>query len=494
MIAIYARQSIEKKDSISIETQIEMAKREIHDEPFEVYQDSGFSGKDVKRPAFAKMMKQVSEGTIEKVIVYKLDRVSRSLSDFSNFMDILNAHNVSFVSHTEKFDTSTPVGKAMLYVVVVFAQLERETIAERVKDNYYARVKNGAWGGGPAPYGYDLQKTIVNGKKATILVPNDDLENVQLMFDTYMKDGASLASVQRVLSEKGILSAKGVPFASPKLSSILKSPSYVKANISIYNFYRTKGVIMANDVDEYNGSKSCIMVGNRCANERKYNDVTDHLLALASHEGVIDPDDFLFVQHKLSQNKQIKNTYKGKYSWLTGLVKCGHCGYSFSVRHGSTKEGKTPYFSCSGKYVYKCCDTNETYRVRDVEKTVEDMLTQKSMEYELESKIKPPVVNKDIQKKIVEIDAKIQNLIYNLEESSSVSMKYISSRIDALHVEKAELLEQYNATLAQNKERREFPFSPKEWPTLGMAERSVIARTIIAKVILDEKSVHILYK
>ena len=141
MVAIYARQSVDKKDSISIESQIEYAKREVFSEECKIYQDSGYSGKNTNRPAFSEMMRDIHAGQIEKVVVYRLDRISRSIVDFADFIEILESGGISFVSATEKFDTSTPMGRAMLYIIVVFAQLERETIAERVRDNYYARVR-----------------------------------------------------------------------------------------------------------------------------------------------------------------------------------------------------------------------------------------------------------------------------------------------------------------------------------------------------------------
>lgn len=121
MIAIYARQSVEKKDSISIESQIEYAKREVFSEDFKIYQDSGYSGKNTNRPAFHEMMADVQSGRIEKVVVYRLDRISRSILDFADFINILESNHISFVSATEKFDTSTPMGRAMLYIIVVFA-------------------------------------------------------------------------------------------------------------------------------------------------------------------------------------------------------------------------------------------------------------------------------------------------------------------------------------------------------------------------------------
>ena len=265
MVAIYARQSVDKKDSISIESQIEYAKREVFSEECKIYQDSGYSGKNTNRPAFSEMMRDIQAGQIEKVVVYRLDRISRSIVDFADFIDILESSGISFVSATEKFDTSTPMGRAMLYIIVVFAQLERETIAERVRDNYYARVRKGAWGGGPAAFGFDLVRTTIDGKKATICQPNESISVVQRIFELYSRPHTSLADVQKQLIHDGVLSSGGVNFDNVKLSSILKNPAYVRADISIYNYYKAKGAIMANEPEEFDGEHGCILVGKRDA-------------------------------------------------------------------------------------------------------------------------------------------------------------------------------------------------------------------------------------
>lgn len=148
LIAIYARQSVEKEDSISIDSQIEMCTYEAKGEAFLIYTDKGFSGKNTNRPEFQKMMQDIKTGRkgITKVIVYKLDRISRSILDFSNMMDTFGRLGVEFSSATEKFDTSTPMGRAMLNICITFAQLERETTQQRVKDNYISRSQKGFYG------------------------------------------------------------------------------------------------------------------------------------------------------------------------------------------------------------------------------------------------------------------------------------------------------------------------------------------------------------
>ena len=122
--AIYARQSVDKKDSISIESQIEFCKYELKGGNCKEYKDKGYSGKNTERPQFQQLMRDIESGLVRKVVVYKLDRISRSILDFANMMELFQQYNVEFVSSTEKFDTSTPMGRAMLNICIVFAQLE----------------------------------------------------------------------------------------------------------------------------------------------------------------------------------------------------------------------------------------------------------------------------------------------------------------------------------------------------------------------------------
>ena len=142
-IAIYARKSVFREDSISIESQIEMCKFEARGEECLVYSDNGYSGKNTSRPEYQRMIKDIIDKKINKVIVYKLDRISRSILDFSKMMDLFQIHGVDFISATEHFDTSSPMGRAMLNICIVFAQLERETIQQRVIDAYASRSTKG---------------------------------------------------------------------------------------------------------------------------------------------------------------------------------------------------------------------------------------------------------------------------------------------------------------------------------------------------------------
>ena len=177
MNAVYTRQSLDVKDSLSIESQLDACLNENGSAEYRHYNDKGYSGKNTERPAFQQLMADVRKGTIERVIVYRLDRLSRSLLDFAEMIDVFKKKDVEFVSCREKFDTSTPIGNAMLSIIMVFAQLERETIQMRVKDNYATRMERGAYDG-VAPYGFDKAITKVGDKQVHTLDVNLSLIHI----------------------------------------------------------------------------------------------------------------------------------------------------------------------------------------------------------------------------------------------------------------------------------------------------------------------------
>ena len=196
--AIYARQSVDKKDSISIESQIEFCKYELKGGNCKEYTDKGYSGKNTDRPKFQELVRDIKRGLIAKVVVYKLDRISRSILDFANMMELFQQYNVEFVSSTEKFDTSTPMGRAMLNICIVFAQLERETIQKRVTDAYYSRSQRGFKMGGKAPYGFHTEPIKMDGINTKKLVVNpDEAANIRLMFEMYAQPTTSYGDITR---------------------------------------------------------------------------------------------------------------------------------------------------------------------------------------------------------------------------------------------------------------------------------------------------------
>ena len=173
-IAIYSRKSKFTGKGESIGNQVELCKDYIRThygdraaESSIIYEDEGFSGGNLNRPGFRKMMEAAKERKFKMIIVYRLDRISRNISDFSGLIEELSHLDIAFVSIKEQFDTGTPMGRAMMYIASVFSQLERETIAERIRDNMHELAKTGRWLGGITPTGYgseSIKSVTVDGK------------------------------------------------------------------------------------------------------------------------------------------------------------------------------------------------------------------------------------------------------------------------------------------------------------------------------------------
>ena len=141
---------------------------------YTIFEDAGYSGKNTDRPAFQKMMMQIRNGMYSHLLVWKIDRISRNLLDFAQMYEELKMLGVTFISRNEQFDTSTAMGEAMLKMVLIFAELERKTTAERVTATMISRANDGTWNGGRVPFGYDYNKETqtfsVNGDESFIVL------------------------------------------------------------------------------------------------------------------------------------------------------------------------------------------------------------------------------------------------------------------------------------------------------------------------------------
>lgn len=502
MIAIYARQSVDKKDSISIESQIDFCKKEFEEgQAYKTYIDKGFSGKDTNRPAFENMMNDIKAGQIEKVIVYKLDRITRSTLDFANIIHTFRKHNVEFISSTEKFDTSTPIGKAMLNIIMTFAELERETIQQRIKDNYYTRGKRGFFTGGRVPYGFNKVETKVDGKKTSMFEPNpEQMHYVIEMYEMYANTNTSLGKISNYLNENNIPAPNGGNWDSNKVSRILHNPVYVRADADVYQYYKNKGCIISNDISDFIGTNGCYLFGKREANERKYTKVKNHVLALALHEGIIDSKTWLLCQYKLDNNKQIKNDGKGKYTWLSGVAKCGYCGYAVSVikkGHGINYK----YFNCRGKTNLKICKGHSRpIKVDDVEKIVEERILKKVEQLKnvtINEETKENIKINKIKIQIVNIDKKIENLISKIEEANQITMKYINERLEKLDKEKNALLQEIQKLILENSKNislNDMFEKIDNWGNLDLEEKKQVCKSVINKVYIKDDEISIDWK
>jgi len=193
------------------------------------YADGGFTGGDIDRPALQRLLDDVRSGKVDVILVYKVDRLTRSLADFAKLVELFDQHNVSFVSVTQQFNTTTSMGRLTLNILLSFAQFEREVTSERIRDKIAASKRKGLWVGGMVPLGYDA-------KDRKIWVNEEEAERVRIIFRRYLELG-SLAHLMGDLRRQGIVTklrtlrsgktVGGVPFTRGGMSYLLRNRFYL---------------------------------------------------------------------------------------------------------------------------------------------------------------------------------------------------------------------------------------------------------------------------
>jgi len=333
--AIYTRVSTSEgleQEFTSLDNQRESAESYIQSQKAEGwialpehYDDGGFTGANTDRPALQKLIEDIKAHRISCVVVYKVDRLSRSLLDFSQLLEFFDQNSVTFVSVTQHFNTQNSMGRLTLNILLSFAQFEREIISERTRDKMGAARRKGKWIGGCVPLGYDLDK--VNHK---LLVNLEETKIVREIFDLYLKE-KSLLSVAKILNSKGYKTkvrkladgkqGGGVKFSSTSIEKILK------------NSYYTGKV--------------------------KYQNV----LYPGEHERILDDETFMKVQDAMHTNPSKFRSHPPigkKFGLLSKILRCKACDSSMYIAH-SVKDGKMRYshYVClnASKRGYQECPT-----------------------------------------------------------------------------------------------------------------------------------------
>lgn len=183
------------------------------------YDDGGISGGTLERPALQRLIANIEAGRIDVVVVYKIDRLSRSLMDFAKLVDLFDRHDVTFVSVTQSFNTTTSMGRLTLNILLSFAQFEREVTGERIRDKIAASRKKGMWMGGNPPLGYDVRdrKLVVNA---------DEAATVRMIFERFLTVGSATV-LSKNLAAEGVSSKRGKPINKGYLYKLLKNQVYI---------------------------------------------------------------------------------------------------------------------------------------------------------------------------------------------------------------------------------------------------------------------------
>ena len=341
VIAIYSRKSKYTGKGESIGNQVDLCREYIRlhygdaeAEKAIVFEDEGFSGGNIIRPAFQRMMEGIEKNEIKMMVVYRLDRASRNVGDFSVMMKKLERKGVAFISIREQFDTGTSMGRAMMMIASVFSQLERETIAERIRDNMHELAKTGRWLGGNTPTGYQseaVKSVSVDGKVKKAcklkLIP-EEAEIVKTIFDLFTQTG-SLTNTEAELLKRRLLTKNENQFTRFSIKSILQNPVYMIADEEAFEYFRLKDSDVFSSREEFDGVHG-ILAYNRTDQEKGkatvFNPVNEWIISVGKHPGIIPGKVWVAVQDNLERNKsKAYRRPRKNEALLTGLVFCA-CG------------------------------------------------------------------------------------------------------------------------------------------------------------------------
>lgn len=328
--AIYTRVSDEEQltsDFTSLDSQREYAENYIKSQEAlgweiypEKYNDPGYTGGNMDRPGLQKLLADARRGKFNVVVIYKIDRLTRSLRDFGKMWELFEKYNISFVSITQKFDTTTSMGRLMLHILLSFAQFEREINSERTRDKKMASAKKGKWLGGYPMVGFDL-----NRETKKIVVNKKEVKQVEFMFKTYLKEKSCLKAAN-IINAKGYRAKAWITKKGRHMGGRLFTKTSLKDHL-----------------------KNPIYIGKIRYKDTWYD---------GEHPAIINRELFDQVQHHITKNGKLKHSpYKTVRNncLLTGLVRCTYCGSKMTASASRSKNGK--YF-----LYYRCTKVNKMDR------------------------------------------------------------------------------------------------------------------------------------
>ncbi|OSM04178.1 recombinase family protein [Magnetofaba australis] len=272
------------------------------------YDDGGFSGGNMERPALKRLMADIEAGQVDIVVCYKVDRLSRSLLDFSQLIEVFERHGASFVSITQQFSTTTSMGRLTLNMLLSFAQYEREVIAERIRDKVAASKRKGMWMGGVPPLGYDVvdRKLVINEEEAQL---------VQHIFKRFTQVG-SVTSLVQELNDAG-----------------RRTKSWTTQSGRV----REGGKFDKNSL--YRMLKNRIYLGEIVHKEESFP---------GEHVAIIQPQQWQRVESILAENAHQRANQSRSQSPapLKGILRCGHCNRAMKPSHTRKKGKQYRYYTC----------------------------------------------------------------------------------------------------------------------------------------------------
>ena len=486
--AIYGRQSIDKKDSISIESQFEFCRYELKGGEGKEYKDKGYSGKNIERPDFQRLLQDIRLGLIKRVIVYKLDRISRSIVDFAKLMELFKQYDVEFVSCTEKNLILPPrwAGRCSISALSLPSLNVRASRCVCRTLSIPGVPKATIWG--RTPYGFDTEPIVMDGIKTKKLVENAEMDFAELMFQMYAEPGNSYGDITRYFVKHSIkVYDKALQRAF--ISKLLRNPVYVQADMDIYEYFKAQGVKIESPPEMFTGDNSCYLYQGREGEEP--------ILVIAPHQGRISSQLWLTVQRKLSQNTSFQNGRKCHNTWLAGKIKCGRCGYALV---GLRAQNGVVYLRCKQRAENGSCEGAGTLTAQSMEAFVYGEMVKKMQKFHTlkggkEQSYNPKLTAARVA--LAKTESEIEKLLDTLSGANPLLLQYANNRIEELDAERQKQLKLVADLTANSVSASQIDSITgylDDWESVSFDDKRKVVDILISQIDATSESVTIHWK
>lgn len=515
-IGIYPRKSVYRDNSDSVSVQIQLCKDyadiifKDKDIEFKIYdKDEGFSGKNMNRPSFQELMEDVRNNVLDVVMVYKLDRISRNVQEFSAMYEVFQQHDVSFVSVKESFDTTTPMGRTVMYILAAFAQLERENTSERVADNMKALGASGKWTGGKLPTGMtSVRRQIGEKEHSYLVVDNETIWLVKLLYEL-INQGYPITRIERYCRDHSIKSQTGRYLGSSKIHNILTNPVYCQNSIEAYYYFQDLGCTLP-DPSLFDGTKGLIGYGKTKTGKQSQRAQvkSEWTISIGIHDYVIPATVWIAAQKRLGVNKMY-HTAKYDCGILKGVIRC-KCGARMDIRTYFKNGIRFSYYYCANMARQGAAKCDSGYvRIEEVEDAFLKQLRMIRLNpegFKLRSDSTGTLQSAaSIKEDLKRLQASIDNLTSALMNAmDSAASSYIVAKIEELdknkqvlekNLRQASLQESADKSLQETETEiyNNICYLLDNFDSIEYSAKNEMIRRIIKKCILDGKNLSIVF-
>lgn len=438
--AIYRRVSteIQKEEGFSLEAQKMRLEAFAESQGWTIvddYSDEGYSAKNMDRPQLQRLITNIKKKKFDVVLVYRLDRFVRSVTDLHELLKLMDEYDVKFKSSTEVFDTTSATGRMFITIIATLAQWERETIAERVYEAMAKRSEKGLRNGGKAPYGYDS----IDGN---LIKNNEEAQWVKFIFDEYRTHGSR--NIAKKMNARGLRTRSGDAWSDQAIRYILRNPIYS-------GYYRWGYETFTNGKRKKTGEEIISPIDQE------------------GFEPIITKKEWDDTQKNL-ESRYTSAAFRSENHYpFSGVGRCAKCGKFFTgSKRGRKSGGEYRFYKCQGRFNYGICDV-QTISEESMEKTFIEALELAEVTPEIEIEKKPKLAYDELMKKMEKVKTKKERL-RELYIDGDITKDMYNKRLKKIMEEEKELailLEEENEEISEQEIREVLKQIKNEWHNLS---------------------------